>query len=131
VPVAAPASPPAAPAPEVASNEPAPAPAGSQALYRWYCFADVKGAGTDCARTMDECQQAANQWANEDEDHDGVGDNQSTACSGQSSAYCYSYVPDDADAQITLCQETMDSCKQSAGVSSAKPNTQTECVETQ
>ena len=121
-PVAAPAAP-AAPAP-VAANDPAPAP---QALYRWYCFADVKGAGTDCARSMADCQQAADDWANDG----GPGTNQSTPCTGQQLAYCYSYVPDDSDKSITLCQETMDSCKQSAGVSSAKPNTTTECAETQ
>jgi hypothetical protein len=123
-PVAAPA-PPAAPAP-VATADP-PAPQAEQPLYRWYCFADVKGAGTDCARSQGECQQAADDWANDG----GPGANQSTPCAGQQLAYCYSYVPEDGDKSITLCQQTMDSCHQSAGVSQAQPNTQTDCVETQ
>ena len=126
--------PPAEPtAPTVATptaTDPAP-DTRAQPLYRWYCFADVNGAGTDCARSLDDCQKAASDWANDDQDGDGVGDNKSTPCAGQQVAYCYSYVPDDADQSLTLCQQTLDSCHTSAGVSSAKPNTLTDCTETQ
>jgi len=129
------APPPVAPTAPAADPPPAAPPVAdtSQPLYRWYCFADVKGAGTDCARSLDLCQKAATDWANDDEDGDGVGDNQSTPCSGQQVAFCYSYVPDDSqDGQpLTLCQQTMDSCHTSAGVSTAKPNTLTACTETQ
>jgi hypothetical protein len=130
------APPPAAPTePTAPAADPPTAPAAdtSQPLYRWYCFADVKGAGTDCTRSLGDCQKAASDWANDDEDGDGVGDNQSTPCSGQQAAFCYSYVPDDAQngQSLTLCQQTMDSCHTSAGVSSAKPNTLTDCAETQ
>jgi hypothetical protein len=129
------APPPAAPPPppQVAASDPAPTPPAPQPLYRWYCFADTQGAGTDCARTLDQCNDAAQQWANDDQDGDGVGDNQSTPCAGQQVAYCYSYVPDDSTSgdPITLCQETMDSCQSSAGVAMGKPGTQTACAETQ
>lgn len=109
------------------------APATANALYRWYCFADTSGAGTDCVRSLSECTSAAADWANDDQDGDGVGDNQSTPCAGQAVAYCYSYVPDDSTSgdSLTLCQETMDSCVSSAGLSGARPGTQTACTETE
>ena len=100
---------------------------------RWYCFADTQGAGTDCLRTYADCTDAANQWANDDQDGDGVGDNQSTPCTAQAAAYCYSYVPDDSTTgqSLTLCQTTLESCNSSASVAGAKPGTMTACVETE
>lgn len=126
-------APPAAPTtPTETTTAPAPAPTANT-LYRWYCFADTSGAGTDCLRTLSECSGAAADWANDDQDGDGVGDNQSTPCAGQQVAYCYSYVPDDSTTgtSLTLCQETMDSCVSSAGLSGARAGTQTACTETE